>query len=58
MPYSAPRSLTDQEVYALTAYILTLNGLIGENDTLTAETLPKVQMPNRDNFVIRFPERI
>jgi cytochrome c len=58
MPYSAPRSLTDQEVYALTAYILALNGLIGENDTLTAETLPKVQMPNRDNFVIRFPERI
>ena len=58
MPYSAPRSLTDPEVYSLTAYILALNGLFGENDTLTAETLPKVQMPNRDNFIIRFPERI
>jgi cytochrome c len=58
MPYSAPRSLSDPEVYSLTAYILALNGLFGENDTLTAETLPKVQMPNRDNFIIRFPERI
>jgi cytochrome c len=58
MPYSAPRSLTDQEVYDLTAYILALNGLIAESDTLTAETLPKVQMPNRDNFIIRFPDRI
>jgi S-disulfanyl-L-cysteine oxidoreductase SoxD len=58
MPFQAPRSLTDDEVYALTAYILSENKLIGANDTMNAETLPKVKMPNRDNFIIRFPDRI
>jgi len=58
MPFSAPRTLTDNEVYALTAYVLVLNKLIGENDVIDAQTLPKVKMPNRDNFVIRFPDRI
>jgi S-disulfanyl-L-cysteine oxidoreductase SoxD len=58
MPYNKPHSLSDQEVYALTAYLLSLNKLIGENDVMNAETLPKVKMPNRDNFIIRFPERI
>ena len=37
MPYTAPRSLTDDEVYALSAYILSLNKLIGENDTMDAQ---------------------
>ncbi len=58
MPYQQPGSLTNQEVYALTAYILAGNKLIGENDVMDAQTLPKVKMPNRDNFIIRFPERI
>jgi S-disulfanyl-L-cysteine oxidoreductase SoxD len=58
MPFQAPRSLTDDEVYALTAYILAENKLIGANDVMNAETLPKVKMPNRDNFIIRFPDRI
>jgi len=58
MPYNRPHSLTDQEVYALTAYLLSLNNLIGPNDVMNAQTLPKVKMPNRDNFIIRFPERI
>jgi hypothetical protein len=58
MPYQQPGSLTNQEVYALTAYILALNKLIGENDTINAEALPKVQMPNRDDFITRFPDRI
>jgi len=58
MPYSAPRSLTDHEVYALTAYLLAANKLIGENDEIDARTLPQVKMPNRDNFIIRFPDRI
>jgi mono/diheme cytochrome c family protein len=57
MPYRQPRSLTNEEVYALTAYILSLNKIIGENDALNAQTLPKVRMPNRDGFIIRFPER-
>ena len=58
MPFTEPRSLKDEEVYALTAYILAENKLIGPNDTMNAETLPKVKMPNRDNFIIRFPDRI
>ena len=56
MPWQQPRTLTNDEVYALTAYILALNKLIGDNDTMNAETLPKVRMPNRDGFIIRFPE--
>jgi S-disulfanyl-L-cysteine oxidoreductase SoxD len=58
MPFQAPRSLSDDEVYALSAYILAENKLIGTNDVMNAETLPKVKMPNRDNFIIRFPDRI
>ena len=58
MPYNAPRSLADNEVYALTAYILSLNKLIGDNDTMDAKTLPQVKMPNRDNFILPYPDRI
>ena len=58
MPWASPKTLTDNEVYALTAYILALNKIIGENDVMNAETLPKVKMPNRDNFIIRFPDKI
>jgi S-disulfanyl-L-cysteine oxidoreductase SoxD len=58
MPFQSPRSLTDDEVYALTAYILALNKLIGENDVIDAKTLPQVKMPNRDNFTLPYPDRI
>ena len=58
MPWQQPRSLTNDEVYAVTAYILALNKLIGENDTMNAETLPRVRMPNRDGFIVRFPDRL
>ena len=58
MPWRQPRSLANEEVYALTAYILSLNKLIGENDTMNAQTLPKVRMPNRGGFIIRFPDRL
>ena len=58
MPFTQPRSLTDQEVYSLVAYILAGNKLIGENEEINAATLPKVRMPNRDNFVVQFPDRI
>jgi cytochrome c len=58
MPWQQPMTLTNDEVYALTAYILAANKLIGENDTLDAQTLPKVRMPNRDGFIIRFPNLI
>lgn len=51
MPYQAPGSLSDDDVYAVTAYILYLNDIVGEDDRLDAETLPEVRMPNRENFV-------
>ena len=56
MPFTAPRSLTDDEVYALTAYILALNDIIDEDTVMNAETLMQVRMPNRDGFTARFPE--
>ena len=57
MPWFAPRTLTDDEVYALTAYLLVLNNIIDNEDVMNADTLPAVQMPNRDGFIVRFPER-
>jgi S-disulfanyl-L-cysteine oxidoreductase SoxD len=51
MPLNAAKSLTDYEVYAVSAYILELNGVIADSDTINAQTLPKVQMPNRDGFI-------
>ena len=58
MPFPTPKTLTNQEVYALTAYILSINKLIGENEVMNAQTLPKVKMPMADNFIVRFPDRI
>jgi mono/diheme cytochrome c family protein len=58
MPWQQPRSLTDNEVYALTAYILAENKLIRDIDSMNSETLPKVRMPNRDGFIVRFPDKI
>jgi cytochrome c len=55
MPWAAPKSLTDQEAYSLTAYILQLNGIIGADDVVDARSLPAVQMPNRDNFIRVYP---
>jgi cytochrome c len=52
MPYNESKTLTDDEVYAVVAYILQLNGIIGENDVMNAQTLPKVQMPNKNGFVV------
>jgi cytochrome c len=51
MPSTKPGSLTPDEVYAATAFVLFLNGVIEENAVLDATTLPKVRMPNRDNFL-------
>lgn len=50
-----PCSLTDGEVYAVSAYILNLNGIIGETDVIDVCSLPKVKMPNRDSFSSSIP---
>lgn len=51
MPLNESKSLTNDEVYGLVAYLLNLNGVIGEGDTMNAQTLQKVAMPNREGFV-------
>ena len=51
MPIIQPQSLSNDEVYALSAYLLYLNEVIDEDDVMDARTLPAVVMPNRDNFV-------
>ena len=55
MPLFTPRTLTDDQVYALTAYLLAINDIIDEDTAMNAETLMQVQMPNRDGFKPRFP---
>jgi mono/diheme cytochrome c family protein len=57
MPFTTPESLTNDQVYALTAYLLAENGIIKQNDTMNAQTLPKVEMPNRDGFIMAYPKR-
>jgi cytochrome c len=51
MPFQDSKSLTDDELYAVSAYILSLNEIIGKDDVLDAQSLPKVRMPNRDGFI-------
>jgi cytochrome c len=51
MPYQQSKSLTNDQIYAVSAYILHLNGVIGADDAVDAQSLPKVKMPNRDGFV-------
>src|SRR5262249_40264423 len=57
MPWNQPKTPTDDEGYSLTAYIFRLHTVIGENDVMNAETLPKVKMPNRDGFISKYPEK-
>src|ERR1700675_3945927 len=51
MPQNAPQSLSNEDVYAVSAYILNLNGLLPPDATLDARTLSAIKMPNRDKFV-------
>lgn len=57
MPFTTPESLTNDQVYALTAYLLAENGIIQQGDTMNAQTLPKVEMSNRDGFIMAYPKR-
>jgi cytochrome c len=57
MPYTQSQSLSNDEVYAVTAYLLQLNGIIGENDEMNAQTVPKVKMPNQSSFIVVYPPR-
>jgi cytochrome c len=50
MPFDHPSTMMPDEVYATTAYVLFLNGIVGEHDVLNETTLPQIKMPNRDGF--------
>jgi mono/diheme cytochrome c family protein len=56
MPYQDSKSLTDDELYAVSAYILHLNNLIGADEVMDAQSVPKVKMPNREGFIV-FPRQ-
>jgi cytochrome c len=56
MPLYQPQSLSNDEVYALAAYVLRLNGLITDQQVMNARTLPRVTMPNRANFFVVYPK--
>ena len=58
MPFPMPKTLTNEELYALSAYILALNKIIPEDAVMDAKTLPAVKMPNRDNFIVWDQDKI
>jgi cytochrome c len=51
MPFDQPGLLKQEEVYAVVAYILNLNGIVADDAVMNNSTLPAVRMPNRDGFV-------
>jgi cytochrome c len=55
MPLDAPQSLTSDEVYAVSAYVLFLNGIVPQGTTLDRDNLAKIGMPNRDGFMSAYP---
>jgi len=57
MPPTAPKSLSDTEVYQVVAYVLHLSGIVAEDTVLYSANLPQVQMPNRDGFIDRSQEQ-
>lgn len=56
MPLTEPQSLTADEAYALSAYILSIDGVVAKDAVLDQDSLPKVRMPNRDGFVSFAPK--
>lgn len=56
MPFTTPQSLSDDEVYSLTAYLLYLNGIIERDDVMNARSLSRIEMPNADGFIMAYPE--
>lgn len=55
MPLRAPESLSNDEAYALTAYILSIDAVVPKDAVLDAKSLPQVKMPNRDGFLNYWP---
>lgn len=55
MPFNQPQSLSADETYAVTAYVLHLAGVVDESAVMDADSLPEVKMPNRDGFTAPDP---
>jgi hypothetical protein len=55
MPFNAPESLDDNQVYAVSAYVLSLNGIVSDDAVLDGTILPKIAMPNRNGFITQDP---
>lgn len=55
MPFNTPQTLSDDEVYAVTAYLLHLNGIVDADTTLDARSLSRIRMPNADGFIMAYP---
>ena len=51
MPYFEPQSLTNDEAYAVTAYVLFINNIITKDQNINADTLQKINMPNKAGFI-------
>jgi cytochrome c len=56
MPFTTPMLLSNDDYYAITAYLLELNGVVEPGSVMNAETLPTIRMPNLDGFVIAYPK--
>src|ERR1700691_5252793 len=56
MPITSPQSLTNDEVYSVTAYILSIDGIVTPDAVLDAKSLPRVKMPNKDGFISWWPK--
>lgn len=52
MPFTEPQSLSNADVYSVTAYVLYMNGILDEDASLNEKSLPEVKMPNRDGFYV------
>ena len=51
MPFQTPGSLSNDELYAVTAYVLFLNGIVTREQMIDADALARIRMPNRENFL-------
>src|SRR5258705_7192478 len=57
MPWDRPKTLTNDEIYAVTGYILNINGIVKDGEAMNKDTLAKVRMPNRDGFSELYPNK-
>ena len=56
MPYTAPMSLTNDDYYAITAFVLNKNDIIAVDKVIDKDSLVEVRMPNRDGFINAYPK--